>query len=156
MDLDHDACYRAVKLRDARFDGRFFTAVKTTGIYCRPICPAARTPQSLRNVTFFPDGGRRAGSGVSSLPALQAGDCTGYAGLARHFDPRYRAGTCVDRIRALDSGNRSSTLAERLGMGERQMRHSSWAASRVPLRSASPRPAASSWRSSSFMRRICP
>src|SRR6202042_2235319 len=52
MDLDHDACYRAVKLRDARFDGRFFTAVKTTGIYCRPICPA-RTPQS-RNVTFFP------------------------------------------------------------------------------------------------------
>ena len=31
MDLDHDACYRAVKQRDARFDGRFFTAVKTTG-----------------------------------------------------------------------------------------------------------------------------
>jgi AraC family transcriptional regulator of adaptative response / DNA-3-methyladenine glycosylase II len=39
-------------LRDARFDGRFFTSVKTTGIYCRPICPA-RTPQS-KNVTFFP------------------------------------------------------------------------------------------------------
>src|SRR5579871_1252917 len=52
MDLDHDACYRAVKLRDARFDGRFFTAVKTTGIYCRPVCPA-RTPKSA-NVTFFP------------------------------------------------------------------------------------------------------
>src|ERR1700676_843429 len=52
MDLDHDACYRAICLRDARFDGRFFTAVKTTGIYCRPVCPA-RTPQS-RNVVFFP------------------------------------------------------------------------------------------------------
>ncbi len=52
MDLDHDACYRAVCQRDPRFDGRFFTGVKTTGIYCRPICPA-RTPLS-KNVTFFP------------------------------------------------------------------------------------------------------
>ena len=52
MDLDHNACYRALKLRDARFDGRFFTAVKTTKIYCRPVCPA-RTPLS-KNVTFFP------------------------------------------------------------------------------------------------------
>ena len=52
MDLDHDACYRALVHRDARFDGRFFTGVKTTGIYCRPVCPA-RTPFS-RNVVFFP------------------------------------------------------------------------------------------------------
>ena len=52
MDLDHDACYRALVHRDARFDGRFFTGVKTTGIYCRPVCPA-RTPLS-RNVVFFP------------------------------------------------------------------------------------------------------
>ncbi len=52
MDLDHDACYRAIELRDARFDGRFFTAVKTTGTYCRPVCPA-RTPRS-ENVTFYP------------------------------------------------------------------------------------------------------
>ena len=43
MDLDDDALYRALQTRDARFDGRFFTGVKTTGIYCRPICPA-RTP----------------------------------------------------------------------------------------------------------------
>ena len=50
MDLDHDACYRAIELRDARFDGRFFTAVKTTRIYGRPTCPA-RTPRS-ENVTF--------------------------------------------------------------------------------------------------------
>ncbi|MEU4542702.1 DNA-3-methyladenine glycosylase 2 family protein [Nonomuraea dietziae] len=49
--LDFDACYRAVSARDARFDGRFYTAVKTTRIYCRPICPA-RTPSS-RNVRFY-------------------------------------------------------------------------------------------------------
>lgn len=49
---DHDAAYRAVQTRDARFDGQFFTAVHTTGIYCRPACPA-RTP--LRhNVSFYP------------------------------------------------------------------------------------------------------
>lgn len=43
MDLDDRSCYAALKARDARFDGRFFVGVSTTGIYCRPVCPA-RTP----------------------------------------------------------------------------------------------------------------
>lgn len=51
LELDFNACYRAVSARDPRFDGRFYTAVTTTGIYCRPICPA-RTPAS-RNVRFY-------------------------------------------------------------------------------------------------------
>lgn len=38
MPLDPDACYRAMLAHDERFDGRFFVAVKTTGIYCRPVC----------------------------------------------------------------------------------------------------------------------
>ena len=42
MELDADACYRALSTRDRRFDGRFFTGVRSTGIYCRPICPAPR------------------------------------------------------------------------------------------------------------------
>ncbi len=37
---DADRCYRAVLSRDRRFDGVFYTAVRTTGIYCRPSCPA--------------------------------------------------------------------------------------------------------------------
>ncbi|TXL63304.1 DNA-3-methyladenine glycosylase 2 family protein [Aeromicrobium terrae] len=49
---DHDRCYRAVRSRDARFDGVFYTGVRTTGIYCRPSCPA-RTPHQ-HNVEFFP------------------------------------------------------------------------------------------------------
>ena len=49
--LDPDACYRALVARDARFDGIFFVAVKTTGIYCRPICPA-RTPGRDRCLFF--------------------------------------------------------------------------------------------------------
>lgn len=52
MQLDPAACYQAVLSRDARFDGRFFTAVRTTGIYCRSICPAP--PPKAANVRFFP------------------------------------------------------------------------------------------------------
>src|SRR4029453_6674335 len=52
MELDFERCYRAVDSRDQRFDGWFYTAVKTTGIYCRPSCPA-RTPKP-ENVTFYP------------------------------------------------------------------------------------------------------
>lgn len=49
--LDEDTCYRAVSTRDARFDGWFVMGVHTTGIYCRPSCPAV-TPKR-RNVAFF-------------------------------------------------------------------------------------------------------
>lgn len=51
MHTDHERCYRAVQSRDARFDGVFYTGVKTTGIYCRPSCPAV-TPKP-QNVTFY-------------------------------------------------------------------------------------------------------
>lgn len=49
--LDFASCYRAVTARDSRFDGVFFTAVKTTGIYCRPVC-SAKTPAAT-SCTFF-------------------------------------------------------------------------------------------------------
>ena len=49
--LDGDRCYRAAQSRDARFDGWFYVAVRTTGIYCRPSCPAI-TPKRA-NVDFF-------------------------------------------------------------------------------------------------------
>ncbi len=50
--LDGDACYQAMLAHDARFDGAFFVGVKTTGVYCRPVC-RARTPGRDRCV-FFP------------------------------------------------------------------------------------------------------
>ncbi len=50
MHTDHERCYRAAESRDARFDRVFFVGVKTTGIYCRPSCPAV-TPKR-QNVTF--------------------------------------------------------------------------------------------------------
>lgn len=48
--LDFDTCDRARLARDPAFDGRFVTAVKTTRIYCRPVCPAG--PALSRNVSF--------------------------------------------------------------------------------------------------------
>ena len=50
--LDAESCYRAVKSRDRRFDGVFYSGVRTTGIYCRPSCPA-RTP-GYANISFYP------------------------------------------------------------------------------------------------------
>ncbi|HZP52413.1 AlkA N-terminal domain-containing protein [Actinocrinis sp.] len=59
--MNEDARYEAVRGRDARFDGEFFTAVLTTGIYCRPSCPAM-TPKR-ENVRFFPTAAAAQGSG---------------------------------------------------------------------------------------------
>jgi AraC family transcriptional regulator of adaptative response / DNA-3-methyladenine glycosylase II len=52
VELDFDRCYRAVDSRDQRFDGWFVTAVSSTGIYCRPSCPAI-TPRR-QHVAFYP------------------------------------------------------------------------------------------------------
>ena len=59
--MDEDTRYEAVRSRDARFDGEFFFAVETTGIYCRPSCPAV-TPKR-RNVRFFATAAAAQGSG---------------------------------------------------------------------------------------------
>ncbi|MGW6903597.1 AlkA N-terminal domain-containing protein [Streptomyces sp. NPDC054940] len=59
--MDQDTRYEAVRSRDGRFDGEFFFAVETTGIYCRPSCPAV-TPKR-HNVRFFPTAAAAQGSG---------------------------------------------------------------------------------------------
>ncbi|MGW4104154.1 Ada metal-binding domain-containing protein, partial [Streptomyces sp. NPDC004976] len=59
--MDEDSRYEAVRSRDARFDGAFFFAVETTGIYCRPSCPAV-TPKRP-NVRFFATAAAAQGAG---------------------------------------------------------------------------------------------
>ena len=118
MDLDHDACYRALCHRDARFDGRIFTGVKTTGIYCRPICPA-RTPLS-KNVTFFPTAAAAQEAGFR--PCLRcrpetAPDLGAWCGTSNTVS---RALTLIE-LGALDEAD-VEALAARLGVGERQLR----------------------------------
>ncbi len=64
-----ERCVRAVQSKDARFDGWFFTAVLTTGIYCRPSCPAT-TPKP-QNMRFFPSAAAAQQAGFA--PASGAG-----------------------------------------------------------------------------------
>ncbi|MGV9711665.1 DNA-3-methyladenine glycosylase 2 family protein [Gordonia sp. NPDC003424] len=80
--LDFDRCYRALSSRDTRFDGQFFVAVRTTGIYCRPSCPA-QTPRR-ENVAFV----------VSAATAQQQGyrACRRCAPDAVPGSPRWNAG----------------------------------------------------------------
>lgn len=118
MDLDHDACYRALSVRDARFDGRFFTAVKTTGIYCRPVCPA-RTPLS-KNIIFYPTAAAAQEAGFR--PCLRcrpetAPDLGAWRGASNTVS---RALTLIE-MGALDEADVDS-LAARLGVGERHLR----------------------------------
>jgi len=118
MDLDHDACYRAVETRDARFDGRFFTAVKTTGIYCRPVCPA-RTPKR-ENVVFYPAAAAAQEAGFR--PCLRCRPETSPdLGAWRGTSNTVSRALVLIEAGALDEGD-VEALAERLGLGARQVR----------------------------------
>src|SRR4051812_38019311 len=118
MELDPKVCYRAVQARDARYDGRFFTCVKTTGIYCRPICPAR--PPKLVNCMFVPTAAAVQEAGYrpclrcrpESSPELDAWRGT-EATVSRALK--------LIETGALDNGNVAS-LADRLEIGERQLR----------------------------------
>ena len=81
MNLTPSVCYRAVQARDARYDGRFFTCVKTTGIYCRPICPAR--PPKLENCVFVPTAAAAQEAGFRPC-LLPAREFAGSRRLARH------------------------------------------------------------------------
>lgn len=118
MDLDHDACYRALCARDPRFDGRLFVAVKTTGIYCRPVCPA-RTPHR-RNVVFYPTAAAAQEAGFR--PCLRcrpetAPDLGAWRGASNTVS---RALALIE-MGALDEKG-VDDLAGRVGVGERQLR----------------------------------
>ena len=118
MDLDHDACYRAICARDSRFDGRLFTAVLTTGIYCRPICPA-RTPRS-ENVRFFATAAAAQEAGFR--PCLRCRPETAPdLGAWRGSSNTVSRALAMIEMGALDDRS-VDLLAERLGVGERQLR----------------------------------
>jgi AraC family transcriptional regulator of adaptative response / DNA-3-methyladenine glycosylase II len=113
-------CYRALSIRDSRFDGRLFVGVTTTGVYCRPICPA-RTPKP-EHCRFFPSAAAAQAAGFR--PCLrcrpeQSPDAAAWRGTSNTVS---RALALIAEG-ALDRGeSRVGALAARLGMGERQLR----------------------------------
>src|SRR5882762_9508928 len=119
MNLSRSACYRAVLARDARYDGRFFTCVKTTGIYCRPICPAR--PPKLENCTFVPTAAAAQTAGFR--PCLRcrpesSPDLDAWRGTSATVS---RALKMLEGG-ALDDDGDVASLADRLEIGERQLR----------------------------------
>ena len=120
LDLDHDACYRAIKARDARFDGRLFIGVRTTGIYCRPICPA-RTPKQT-SCTFFANAAAAQEAGFRSCLRCRP-ECSPELAIWRGTSNTVSRGLTLIADGALDGDDASvDALAMRLGVGERQLR----------------------------------
>lgn len=118
MVLDRKRCYRIVQARDARYDGRFFTCVKTTGVYCRPVCPAR--PPKLENSLFVPTAAAAQEAGFR--PCLRcrpecSPDLSAWRGSSASVT---RALALIERG-ALDTGD-VEALAGRLGMSARQLR----------------------------------
>jgi AraC family transcriptional regulator of adaptative response / DNA-3-methyladenine glycosylase II len=118
MQLDHATCERARLARDGRYDGRFFIAVTSTKIYCRPICPAP-TAKS-KNVRYYPSAAAAAEDGFRpclrcrpeaspGTPAWEGAASTVTRGLKLIAES------------ALDEAG-VDKLAERLGMGSRHLR----------------------------------
>ena len=115
---DHEACYRAVQARDARFDGRFCTAVVTTGIYCRPSCPA-RTPKS-GNVRFFVCAAAAEEAGFRACKRCRPESAPGDPAWDRRADLVGRAVRLIADGAAADGG--IPGLARRLDVSERHLR----------------------------------
>ncbi|MFA0469637.1 AlkA N-terminal domain-containing protein [Vibrio sp. 10N.222.51.E8] len=116
--LTSEQCHLARYARDARFDGMFFTAVKTTGIFCRPICPA--TPPKEENVEYF----------SHQAQALKAGyrPCLRCRPDSAPFSPAWKGveTTFLRAMQLIDNGALNSgsivDLATRLGISDRYLR----------------------------------
>jgi AraC family transcriptional regulator of adaptative response/methylated-DNA-[protein]-cysteine methyltransferase len=115
--LDVAACERARVGRDRRFDGQFFSGVRTTRIYCRPVCPVR--PAKAENVSFYP----------SAAAAERAGfrPCLRCRPETAPFSPAWKGSrTTVERaVRLIDAGALDNApveaLAESLGVGARHL-----------------------------------
>src|SRR5665213_2314441 len=117
---DKETCYRALESRDPRFDGLIYVGIKSTGIYCRPICPA-RTAK-YENCFFY--GSAAAAQEAGYRPCLRcrpetAPEFASWRGTSNTVS----RGLALIAEGALDGeGKNVDALAERLGVGERQLR----------------------------------
>src|SRR6202163_2558300 len=117
---DREVCYRALQSRDARFDGLLFVGVTSTGIYCRPVCPA-RTAK-FENCRFF--GSAAAAQEAGFRPCLRcrpesAPDLASWRGTSNTVS---RALSLITDGALEGDGDGVEAVAARLGVGGRQLR----------------------------------
>ncbi len=120
MHLDADAAYLALKARDARFDGRLFVGVTSTGVYCRPVC-RVRTPRR-ENCRFFDT--RAQAEAAAFRPCLKCRPEIA-PGLSQMDSSRALADSAARAIEHAVHGGEGATLpaiAERLGVTDRHLR----------------------------------
>src|SRR5580700_8809031 len=118
MNLDREMCSRARLARDARFDGRFYIAVLSTRIYCRPICPSRTSKEE--NVRYYPTAAAAAEAGFR--PCLRCRpECS--PGTPASFGTSNTVSRALRLIgeTGLEDGG-LELLAERLGIGSRHLR----------------------------------
>src|ERR1700761_7288637 len=116
---EREICYRALQSRDARFDGLIFVGVTSTGVYCRPVCPA-RTP-GLANCRFFASAAAAQEAGFR--PCLRcrpesAPDLASWRGTSNTVS---RALALINDGALDGDGASVERLADRLGVGDRQL-----------------------------------
>ncbi len=118
MRLDQDSCTRALEARDARFDGVFFVGIRSTGIYCRPICPARATLR--KNRRFFSNAAAAERAGFRPCLRCRPELAPGFA----RIDAVLRLAQAATRRIASGemNGHGVDGLAQSLGVSARQLR----------------------------------
>lgn len=118
MTLDADQCYRALRSHDTRFDGRFFVGVRTTRIYCRPVC-TARVP--LReNCRYFASAAAAEAQGFRPCLRCRPELAPGFAAVDANRRLAQSAASLIEDGRLADS--RLPDLAATLGVTDRHLR----------------------------------
>ncbi len=118
VELDFEACYQALSARDRRFDGKFFTAVTSTGIYCRTVCPAR--PPLKKNIRFYACAAAAEAGGFRPCKRCRPDTAPGSPAWAGTSTTVQRALRLISDG-ALADGD-IEILAARLGIGGRHLR----------------------------------
>ncbi|MDH5223036.1 MAG: helix-turn-helix domain-containing protein, partial [Betaproteobacteria bacterium] len=118
MSLDPATCYRALRSRDARFDGRFFVAVSSTGIYCRPVCTVK--PPRRENCRFYPSAAAAESAGYRPCLRCRPELAPGNASVDATTRVAQTAASLIED-RALDAEGLEA-IAARLGITDRHLR----------------------------------
>jgi len=120
MTLDSHTCYRALRARDARFDGRFFVAVSSTRIYCRPVCTVK--PPRMENCRFYPSHAAAEAAGYRPCLRCRPELAPGNASIDATSRMAQAAASLIEDRALSDEG--LEAVAARLGITDRHLRRS--------------------------------